>query len=232
MTTTHCPASTSALPSGLRHPALLALVALCAWVVPASATPADTLRIHAPPPPRIDDNTFFGRDFWERLRDEARRFRELEFGSFFYARRYEISPELARMIHEEARREGIDPELAFRLVRVESRFSPMARSRAGAMGLTQLMPGTARLFDRRMRSEEALLDPRSNLRVGFRYLRTLLERYEGDVRLALLAYNRGENAVDRALRSGRDPENGYSRRVLGTRGDDPYRGRGLADRES
>ncbi|MBV9774210.1 MAG: transglycosylase SLT domain-containing protein [Gemmatimonadetes bacterium] len=228
MIATSCPASTSAFPSGLRHPALLALVALCAWVVPASATPSDTLRIHAPTPPRLD--SYFGRDFWERLREEARRFRELEFGSFFYARRYEISPELAKMIHEEARGEGIDPELAFRLVRAESRFSPSARSRAGAMGLTQLMPGTARLFDRRMRSEEALLDPRSNLRVGFRYLRTLIERYEGDVRLALLAYNRGENAVDRALRRGSDPENGYSRRVLGTRGDDPYRGSGLAER--
>ena len=52
------------------------------------------------------------------------------------------------------------------------------------------------------------------------------DRY-GEVRLGLLAYNRGERAVDRALRRGADPENGYTRKVLGTGGSDPYDGPGL-----
>lgn len=219
-------------PSGaLRRSALGALFALCAWVAPAAGQQhADTA--HASVSPRIADHAPFGRDFWTRLREEARRFREMEIGSFFYARQYSISTELAAMIHEEAHAQGLDPELAFRLVRVESRFHTRARSRAGALGLTQLMPGTARLLDRRMHNAEAILEPRANLRVGFRYLRSLIDRYDGDVRLALLAYNRGEGAVDRSLRSGRDPENGYSRKVLGTGTRNVYRGTGLVQDES
>jgi hypothetical protein len=54
----------------------------------------------------------------------------------------------------------------------------------------------------------------------------MIERYD-DVRLGLLAYNRGQTAVDRALRRGADPENGYSHKVLGTRGSKPYQGPGL-----
>jgi soluble lytic murein transglycosylase-like protein len=167
--------------------------------------------------------------FWAWLRDEARRFRELNGGPFAYARRYRISPELAGDIHQAAHEEGIDPELAFRLVRVESGFNPRARSYAGALGLTQLMPGTARWLDRRMTTREAILAPERNLRVGFRYLRVLIRQYDGDLRLALLAYNRGHGAVDRDLRRGRDPENGYTRRVLGV-GVERYRGSGLAER--
>ncbi|HEV2148835.1 MAG TPA: lytic transglycosylase domain-containing protein [Longimicrobiaceae bacterium] len=210
----------------LRRPALWALFALCAWVSPATGQQGDSTRLPAPETPQLGEHAPFGREFWARLREEARRFRELEIGSFVYARQYAISDELARMIHEEARAQGIDPELAFRLVRVESRFHPRARSHAGALGLTQLMPGTARGLDRRMRTAEAIMEPRANLRVGFRYLRGLIDRYDGDVRLALLAYNRGEGAVDRSLRRGRDPENGYSRKVLGT-GRNAYRGTGL-----
>lgn len=143
-----------------------------------------------------------------------------------FAKRYGISGELAQRIIESAAKEGLDPELAFRLIRVESRFQPRARGPQGALGLVQLMPSTARALDRSLRTEAQILEPSNNLRVGFRYLRSMLDRYDGNVRLALLAYNRGENAVDRALRSGRDPENGYSHKVLGTRGSNPYKGSG------
>jgi soluble lytic murein transglycosylase-like protein len=143
-----------------------------------------------------------------------------------YAARYKIDPTLALQIVESAVAEGIDPELAFRLVRVESVFRPAARSPGGALGLTQLMPGTARAIDRTLRTESQILEPSTNLRTGFRYLRRMIERYDGDVRLGLLAYNRGERAVDNALRAGRDPENGYSRKVLGT-AENRYDGRGL-----
>lgn len=165
-------------------------------------------------------------ELWERLRAEVRSFREAQ-APFTYARRWRISASLARTIHDAARAEGIDPELAFRLVRVESNFDPRARSRAGALGLTQLMPYTARAIDRTMNTRERVLRPEANLRVGFRYLRRLLGHYRGDVRLALLGYNRGEGAVDRDLRRGRDPENGYSRLVLNV-GGTRYEGTGLS----
>lgn len=146
-----------------------------------------------------------------------------------YARRYEISEELATDIVEHALDQGIDPDLAFRLIRVESVFQVRARGPHGALGLTQLMPGTARGVDRSLRTEGDILEPTNNLRVGFIYLRRLIDRY-GEVRLALLAYNRGQGNVDRALRRGVDPENGYSRKVLGTGGSNPYSGPGVVTR--
>jgi soluble lytic murein transglycosylase-like protein len=180
----------------------------------------DSARAAQRPPERT-----FSREFWGWLRDEARRFRELNGGPFAFAVRYRIDNDLAREIHQAAQDEGIDPDLAFRLVRVESAFNPRARSRVGALGLTQLMPSTARIFDRTL-THEAILTPRTNLRVGFRYLRGLINKYDGDLQLALLAYNRGDGAVDRDLRRGRNPENGYSRHVLGV-GFDRYSGKGL-----
>jgi soluble lytic murein transglycosylase-like protein len=60
-----------------------------------------------------------------------------------------------------------------------------------------------------------LRDPETNLRVGFKYLRYLLDKYEGNEDLALLAYNRGPGTVDRALRRGSNPDNGYAKFVRG-----------------
>jgi soluble lytic murein transglycosylase-like protein len=148
-------------------------------------------------------------------------------GAGAFARQYGISRELAQTIYDAAIAERIDPDLGFRVVRVESRFNPRARGPAGALGLAQLMPSTARSLDRSLRTEAQILEPATNLRLGFSYLRRLIDRYDGDVRLALLAYNRGSGTVDRVLRTGRDPENGYSRKVLGTRPDNAYRGTGI-----
>ena len=142
---------------------------------------------------------------------------------FTYARRYRITMELAGLIHDIALEEKIEPELAFRLVRLESRFDPNVVSHAGAIGLTQLMPGTARAFQPGVTAEE-LTDPATNLRIGFRYLRGLVREYRGDLRLALLVYNRGPTAVHAALAMGEDPANGYDRALM--RG---YRGRGVID---
>lgn len=144
-----------------------------------------------------------------------------------FADRYSISRDLAQTIVTTALAEGLDPDLAFRVVRVESVFSARARGPSGSLGLMQLMPGTARALDRTLRSEAEILEPRTNLRLGMRYLRGLIERYGGDVRLGLLAYNRGEGAVDRALRRGADPGNGYASKVLGGNGVNRYRGPGL-----
>lgn len=163
----------------------------------------------------------------ERKRMSARDAEAAAPGADDFAKRYGISRDLARRIVNVARAEGVDPELAFRLVRVESRFVTRAVGPGGSLGLTQLMPSTARSIDRTMNTKDKILDPQNNLRMGFGYLREMIERYKGDVRLGVLAYNRGEVAVDRALRSGRDPENGYSHLVLGTKSANPYRGRGL-----
>ncbi len=142
---------------------------------------------------------------------------------FTYARRYRITMELAGLIHDQAIAEKIEPELAFRLVRLESRFDPNVVSHAGAIGLTQLMLGTARYFQPGI-TEEQLTDPATNLRIGFRYLRGLIREHRGDLKLALLTYNRGPTAVQNALAMGEDPANGYERVLM--RG---YTGRGVID---
>lgn len=141
--------------------------------------------------------------------------------------RYEISYELATVIRRTAQEEGIDPELAFRLVEVESRFDERALSPVGAMGLTQLMPRTADSLQPGI-SEEEIYDPQINLRLGFRYLGTLLEVYDGRVTDALHAYNRGPGTVNRIRSAGGDPSNGYADKVLGRGGHDAYRGNGFA----
>jgi soluble lytic murein transglycosylase-like protein len=128
--------------------------------------------------------------------------------------KYSIPADLAEKIEEIALAEGVEPELAFDLVRVESEFNPRAVSSAGALGYTQLMPSTAAHLQPGITRAE-ILDRDTNLRLGFRYLGSLVERYRGDITLALLAYNRGPFRVDELLSSGVDPSNGYARRVLG-----------------
>jgi soluble lytic murein transglycosylase-like protein len=127
---------------------------------------------------------------------------------------YGISADLAASIEDIALAENIDPQLAFELVRVESRFTQRAVSPAGAIGLTQLMPATARYLQPGIERHQ-LFDRETNLRLGFRFLKILTDQYNGDVRLALLAYNRGPATVDRLLASGIDPNNAYARLVLG-----------------
>lgn len=130
-----------------------------------------------------------------------------------YSTHYSIAADLAAAIYDVALSEGVDPGLAFRLVRVESGFTLNAKSKAGAVGYTQVLPSTARLYEPGLTNKQ-LFDRSTNLRLGFRYLRDLLERYDGDLRLALLAYNRGPGRVQELLDAGRDPQNGYSTAVL------------------
>ncbi len=129
--------------------------------------------------------------------------------------RYRIPADLAGQIYDIALSEGIEPEIAFRLVSVESEFTPHAVSPAGAIGLTQMMPGTAREMNPRLKRED-LFHRETNLRLGFSYLRELIHEYDGNLRLALLAYNRGPVVVDALRKKGQDPENGYSRAVIPT----------------
>jgi soluble lytic murein transglycosylase-like protein len=140
-----------------------------------------------------------------------------------FSTRYGIPANLAATIFDVALTERLDPELAFRLVRLESDFNPRAVSRVGAIGLSQLMLSTAVQFDRTV-TREKLYDPKTNLRIGFQYLRRLISAYKGNVQLALLAYNLGEDAVDQARRAGRNPLDGYNRILLRA-----YNGKGVSD---
>lgn len=130
-----------------------------------------------------------------------------------YSTRYQIPADLAGAIYDIALSEGIDPSLGFRLVKIESDFKRTARSPAGALGYTQLQLATARFYDRGL-TEEKLLDRDTNLRLGFRFLKDLMGQFDGNMHLALLAYNRGPGKVAEILAEGGDPKNGYSDAVL------------------
>ena len=102
-------------------------------------------------------------------------------------------------IRRAAERHGVDPLLVHAVVRAESGYDPNAVSRKGAAGLMQLMPETARRYGVTNR-----FDPAANLDAGVRYLRDLLSVFDGNVALALAAYNAGERSVLRA--GGRVPD--------------------------
>ena len=95
------------------------------------------------------------------------------------------------IIYEASAQNGLDPCLIVSVMRAESGFNRMAVSPKGASGLMQLMPATAERF-----GVKNIFDPRENILAGAKYLRWLLDRFSGDVRLALAGYNAGEGAVE------------------------------------
>lgn len=101
-------------------------------------------------------------------------------------------PDLDLIIYRAGGRHGIDPRFIHAVIWQESRYKSKALSHAGAQGLMQLMPATARRF--------GCSDPEdmaSNVEAGTKYLRWLLKRFNGDVALTLAGYNAGEGAVDK-----------------------------------
>jgi soluble lytic murein transglycosylase-like protein len=99
-------------------------------------------------------------------------------------------PEIDRLIFEAGTKYGVDPRLVFYVIRQESNFRNQARSPRDAQGLMQIIPATADRFE-----VEDPYDPRQNIEGGVRYLRWLLEEFEGNVELALAGYNAGEGNV-------------------------------------
>ncbi len=93
-------------------------------------------------------------------------------------------------IVESGTRHGVDPVLLYSIMHRESSFKRMAMSNKGARGLMQLMPATAARF-----GVKSIFDPRQNIEGGTRYIRFLLDMFDGDVGLTLAGYNAGEGAV-------------------------------------
>ena len=106
---------------------------------------------------------------------------------------HEASPaELERAVRRAAQQHHLHPALLFAVMKAESSFNPIVVSKAGAVGLMQLVPETAMRH-----GVQNLYDTNENVAGGARHLRYLLDRFHGNTRLALAAYNAGERKVDR-----------------------------------
>jgi soluble lytic murein transglycosylase-like protein len=103
------------------------------------------------------------------------------------------SDRLDKIVQEAASRHQMDPALIKAVISTESGWNPLAISRKGAVGLMQLEPGTAQRF-----GVSNPFDPVQNVEGGTTYLKTLLDRYNGDLSKSLAAYNAGEHAVDQS----------------------------------
>lgn len=169
----------------MRKLIIMVLVLSCCWV--ASAQDLGTYvdeegKLH------ITNNP---RQGWRKLNSDGSSETSAT-GDVFTVRTVTGSVPYSALINQAAREYGLDGYLIKAVIQVESSFQPRAVSTAGAKGLMQLMDGTANWL-----GVTDSFDPRQNIHAGTRYLRNLLNVYDGNLRLALAAYNAGQGAVSK-----------------------------------
>lgn len=143
-------------------------------------------------PPRNADASARAQADLEASPTAPLRHARLSVASTAHRQRFETPDTVEALIQKTAAQYEVDPALVTAVVRHESSFDPRATSRVGAAGLMQLMPATAHEL-----GVTDVYDPAQNVDGGVRYLKRMLERYGGDVKLALAAYNAGPGNVDR-----------------------------------
>jgi soluble lytic murein transglycosylase-like protein len=121
----------------------------------------------------------------------------------------EMPPSLRTMVDNISQTHGVDPALVRAVIKTESNFNRFAVSPKGAMGLMQLIPATGKRY-----GVQDFFDPRQNIDGGVRYLKFLLDKFDGNIDLALAGYNAGENLVERLGRIPAIPETtNYVRKI-------------------
>jgi soluble lytic murein transglycosylase len=106
-------------------------------------------------------------------------------------------------VEKYAKQYGLDPYLVYAVIREESRFKSRALSRSFAYGLMQIIPSTGRKISRDLGlrySRWKMYNPRVNIQMGVYYLAVLIERFDGNVSLALAGYNGGPNRVNKLMK--------------------------------
>jgi soluble lytic murein transglycosylase-like protein len=128
-------------------------------------------------------------------------------------RRFGIPYDYLEVLADAATQHGLDLTFLVGLMQVESHFNPNARSEREAYGLMQVRFPTAQGLDPSLLSYWQLFEPDRNIRLGVAYFRSLLDRYNGDYRMAALAYNRGPTRLDSELLADGDLTDLYYQKI-------------------